>query len=154
MDESCVFCKIKRGELPGDVIYQDELCFVLLDKFPLSPRHVLVVASDHQEFVSALPAQQIEHLWRMGQWVRQALAANYENILGAHFLLNDGAHTGQHIPHVHLHIIPRYRHDGIARLFSFLTRFINPKNYMSGSQKTKIARTLAQYQTVVKPPSC
>ncbi|BCD83790.1 HIT family protein [Pseudomonas solani] len=120
----CVFCAIAGGKLPAHLLHEDEHFLVLLDIFPLRPAHVLVVAREHAPFLADLgaPARQrlVEQALRVGEALR---GAGYGR-QGINLLINDGPDSNQHVPHLHLHLIPRQRGDLAALLWRILTRFL------------------------------
>ena len=121
---SCVFCAIVDGQLPAQVIHEDEHFVVLLDIFPLRPSHVLIVARGHAPFLADLPAAPREALLALADRVGRALYRSDPAVLGINLLINDGPAANQHVPHLHLHLIPRRRGDLPRLLWRALTRFL------------------------------
>ena len=121
---SCVFCAIVDGQLPAQVIHEDEHFVVLLDIFPLRPGHVLIVARGHAPFLADLPAAPREALLALADRVGRALYRSDPAVLGINLLINDGPAANQHVPHLHLHLIPRRRGDLPALCWRILTRFL------------------------------
>ena len=121
---SCVFCAIAAGELPAERLYEDERFIVLLDIFPLRPAHVLIVSREHAPFLKDLQSASAEHLLPLAQRIAAALRAAGYGGEGINFLINDGPTSNQHVPHLHLHLIPRRKGDGLALLWRALIRFI------------------------------
>ncbi len=120
---NCVFCAIADGQLPAHIIHEDEHFLVLLDIFPLRPTHVLIVARGHAPFLADLPSPPREALLALADRVAKALYRE-PGVLGINLLLNDGPVANQHVPHLHLHLIPRRSGDLIALCWSILTRFL------------------------------
>ena len=121
---SCVFCAIVDGQLPAQVIHEDEHFVVLLDIFPLRPSHVLIVARGHAPFLADLPAAPREALLALADRVGRALYRSDPAVLGINLLINDGPVANQHVPHLHLHLIPRRVGDLPALCWRTLTRFL------------------------------
>ena len=121
---SCVFCAIADGQLPAHIIHQDEHFLVLLDIFPLRPAHVLIVAKGHAPFLADLPAAPRDSLLALADRLAKALYRSEPDVLGINLLLNDGAVANQHVPHLHLHLIPRRNGDLPALCWRILTRFL------------------------------
>jgi len=121
---SCVFCAIADGQLPAHIIHQDEHFLVLLDIFPLRPAHVLIVARGHAPFLADLPAPPRDALLALADRVAKALYRSEPDVLGINLLLNDGPVANQHVPHLHLHLIPRRNGDLPALCWRILTRFL------------------------------
>lgn len=120
---NCVFCAIADGQLPAHIIHEDEHFLVLLDIFPLRPTHVLIVARGHAPFLADLPSPPREALLALADRVAKALYRE-SGVLGINLLLNDGPVANQHVPHLHLHLIPRRSGDLIALCWRILTRFL------------------------------
>jgi histidine triad (HIT) family protein len=108
---SCIFCRIVSGEIPAEVVAREADAVAFLDVQPLADGHVLVVPRAHVARVEDLDASQSAALFalvhRLAGPVRRAVAAD-----GAIIGVNDGEATGQTIPHVHVHIVPRWHGDG------------------------------------------
>ena len=121
---SCVFCAIADGQLPAHIIHQDEHFLVLLDIFPLRPAHVLIVAKGHAPFLADLPSQPRDALLALADRLAKALYRSEPDVLGINLLLNDGPVANQHVPHLHLHLIPRRNGDLPALCWRILTRFL------------------------------
>lgn len=107
----CVFCKIAEGEIPADIVYEDENVVAFLDANPLTEGHTLVVPREHVERVGDISADlagpYFEPVPRIVDAVEAAVGAD-----GATLAWNDGSAAGQEVPHAHLHIVPRWRGDG------------------------------------------
>lgn len=110
-----VFAKIIAGELPAHFVHMDERCVAFMDISPMSPGHVLVVprqaVATLDELDAATRAHVLEVAVAVGQAQRRALASQAQ-----HLLVNDGKAASQTVPHVHLHVIPRYPRDAIRTM--------------------------------------
>lgn len=110
----CVFCKIVAGEIPAYKIYEDEQTLAFLDINPVNPGHVLVVPKKHAANLEEIEAEELSALMStvkmMGARLKERLG--YE---GYNVLMNNDPVSGQAIPHVHFHIIPRKAGDGLNR---------------------------------------
>lgn len=120
----CVFCAIAAEQLPAERIYEDEHFIVLLDIFPLRPAHVLIVSREHAPFLKDLSTAAADALLPLAQRIAAALRAAGYGEQGINFLINDGPTSNQHVPHLHLHLIPRCRGDVMQLLWRALTRFL------------------------------
>ncbi|MFC3152507.1 HIT family protein [Litoribrevibacter euphylliae] len=126
---SCIFCQINQGALPAHTVYEDEHCRAIVDKFPLSPGHVIILSKSHQGSVDQLEDSELQGIWQAGRKISQAMKRVDSSIKDVHFLINDGPSANQHVPHVHLHVIPRYGWDLGFLPLRFMTRFLNPLNH-------------------------
>jgi histidine triad (HIT) family protein len=107
---SCVFCDIIRRLAPSQVIYEDDEFIAILDKFPISIGHTLVLPKKHFERVKDISQEEFCSLFARVH----ALNGLISSRLGAsasHISINDGAAANQLVPHVHVHIIPRNEND-------------------------------------------
>jgi histidine triad (HIT) family protein len=100
MSESCLFCRIARGEIPASVVYQDEEVIAFQDINPQAPTHVLIVPREHIATVDEMGA---EH----GPLMVALFAAAQRVGDGASYRLvfNHGADAGQTVGHVHMHLL-------------------------------------------------
>jgi len=121
----CPFCAIVRGEAPASVVHQDERCVAVLDIHPVRPGHVLVIPRRHAVFVHELAAAERASLLEVAARVSLAQKAAGLPRQGGTLLVNDGPAAGQHVPHVHLHVIPRARGDLPAVARRYLARAFN-----------------------------
>ena len=107
----CLFCKIIRGEIPTNKVYEDEKTFAFLDINPVNPGHTLVVPKKH-----AVDIFEIEE----GEWnavmsaVHKISHALEKSIgpSGINLAMNNRSGAGQVIFHAHVHIMPRFPNDG------------------------------------------
>ena len=110
---SCDFCRIVAGTAPASIAYADSTVVAFLDINPMTPGHLLVVPRVHAEVLAELDAETGAHVWRVGQRLSAALRRSPIRTDGVNFFLADGAAAGQEVWHVHLHVIPRWKGDGI-----------------------------------------
>lgn len=103
----CPFCALIQG---GDLLAETGLAAAFFDGFPVSPGHVLVVPRRHEEDYFALTDEEQLALWRLVADVREQLLTLHGPD-GFNLGVNAGAVAGQTIPHVHVHVIPRYEGD-------------------------------------------
>ncbi|MCU7650789.1 HIT family protein [Pseudomonas piscis] len=127
---NCIFCQIIAGALPAAVIYRDEHCMAFMDVHPLGPGHVLLIPQSHVEKLDQLPGFVRQHLYQVFDGLVPAQRRAGFGVEGTHLLVNDGRATNQHIPHAHMHLIPRRSGDGLgfaARLLLHFTGLFGPK---------------------------
>ena len=109
----CVFCKIVAGTAPASIPYADDLTVTFLDINPMTPGHLLVAPRVHAESLAELDAETGAQLWRVAQRLAAALRRSSIRADGVMMFLADGAAAGQEVWHVHLHVIPRWKGDGV-----------------------------------------
>jgi histidine triad (HIT) family protein len=108
----CIFCKIVRGELPSFKVYEDETTLAFLDIRPVNAGHTLVVPKAHAHNIFDIAAQD----WLAVSDVVRTLAIAIEkgvNADGVNIAMNNREHAGQVVDHPHVHIIPRFKGDGL-----------------------------------------
>jgi histidine triad (HIT) family protein len=118
---SCIFCRIVGGEIPAEVIASEADGVAFLDVQPLADGHVLVVPRAHvptiEDLEPAAAAALFQIVRRLAGPVRQALGA-----AGTTIGINNGEAAGQTIPHVHVHIVPRWPNDGAGSVHTIFPR--------------------------------
>ena len=117
---ACVFCSIRDHELDGAWILDDDAVFAVLDARPVFKGHVLVMPRDHHETFPELPAELVQPLFSTAQRVcdavTSALAAD-----GTFVAMNNV--VSQSVPHLHVHVVPRRRKDGLRGFFWPRTKY-------------------------------
>lgn len=121
----CVFCAIAEGREHGSIVHEDEQALVMLDLFPVRTGHGLVLLRRHAGRLEELTDAESAHLFNLGRRLIRAqqaagLAARAHNVV-----VNDGPEANQHVPHVHLHIVPRRGGDTLGTALTWGTRMIN-----------------------------
>jgi histidine triad (HIT) family protein len=117
---ACAFCAIVRGDTPAAVVLDEEHCVAFLDVRPLFHGHVLLVPREHVETLPDLPAALLEPLFATAQRLCRAV----EEALDAHgtFVAMNNR-ISQSVPHLHVHVVPRRRKDGLRGFFWPRTRY-------------------------------
>ena len=114
MPEDCPFCAIAAGEAEAEVVYEDEQALAFLDNRPLFPGHSLLIPREHVETLGDLPDELIEPYFRAARLlsvaIRDAMGAQ-----GSFVALNNV--VSQSVPHLHTHVVPRVRKDGLRGFF-------------------------------------
>ena len=88
-----------------------------MDLNPLNPGHVLVVPREPAERLTSLKSETASHLFAVAQMVLRAIERSDLQCEGANIFLSDGEIAGQEVPHIHLHIVPRFDSDGMKLSF-------------------------------------
>ena len=104
----CIFCKIVKKEIPSYVIMETENSMAFLDVFPVSRGHTLIIPKNHHEKVQDMEESDSADLFNT---VRNVIS-KVDKITGSTLLaVHNGKESGQEIPHVHVHLIPRKLSD-------------------------------------------
>jgi histidine triad (HIT) family protein len=113
-DEPCLFCKIVSRELEAKIIFEDEISIAFLDVRPLFPGHVLLIPKAHYSTLTDLPAELIGPFFTNAQMLARKVQAAMKAD-GTFVAINNV--VSQSVPHVHVHIVPRKRQDGLRGFF-------------------------------------
>ena len=109
--DTCVFCKIRDGQIPSMKVYEDERTFCIMDINPLSPGHCLVISKAHAATIYEAEPADLQAAMATAQRVALALRDTLRPE-GLNLLQANGAAAFQSVPHFHLHLIPRWMRDG------------------------------------------
>jgi len=112
MSLDCVFCKIAKGELPSQKVYENEMVLAILDINPIAFGHTLVLPKSHAETFNDLRPDILGELVVRAQQVARAVV-RATGAQGFNLLMNNGRCSGQAIDHAHWHVIPRKAEDGV-----------------------------------------
>lgn len=121
--EQCVFCRILKGEIPSQRVYEDDLVAMLLDINPAAPGHALLVPREHYPILPLVSPEEFDRLFGLMPQFADAMRRGVLCDSVTVFLAN-GAAAGQQSPHVIAHLIPRERGDGLEN-FEFPHRSID-----------------------------
>ena len=126
----CVFCSIVARQADAHRVLEDEHAVAFLDRRPLFPGHLLVVPRVHHETLPDLPVTQVDPLFQRVRWLSSAVQEAM-HAQGTFVAVNNV--VSQSVPHLHVHIVPRTKGDGLKGFFW-------PRNpYESESQMADIA---------------
>lgn len=122
----CIFCQIADASAAASRVYEDNICVAFLDLFPIRPGHILVIPKAHAAQMEELPDNVRHHLTDVATRIMVAQKAFSKGKIRAHnLLLNDGREANQHVPHVHVHLIPRTGSDTWQVITGFILRMKN-----------------------------
>ncbi len=114
MADDCIFCSIVSGAAEAEIVHADEDSIAFLDARPLFPGHTLLVPRAHHETLADLPEERVGGLFRLTRRlstaVRDAMGAE-----GSFVAINN--RVSQSVPHLHVHIVPRVKGDGLRGFF-------------------------------------
>jgi histidine triad (HIT) family protein len=115
-----VICQIVAGDMDAAVVYRDDQLIAFLDHRPVFKGHVLVCPVDHVDSLLTLPVDLMQPLLRLGQQLSRA-AIDGLGSQGTFSAINTV--VSQSIPHLHLHVVPRTKGDGLRGFFWPRTRY-------------------------------
>lgn len=113
---STIFEMIRDGEIPSTKLYEDDKCFVILDINPVAKGHSLVISKKPYPTFTDVDKPTLDHMMEIARKLdakmRQSLGAEGTNIM-----INNSPASGQEVPHLHIHVIPRKSGDGKTPVF-------------------------------------
>jgi histidine triad (HIT) family protein len=110
----CSFCEIVAGRQPAHVVLDDEATLAFLDARPLFPGHTLLVPRQHHETLADLPSDQLGRYFERAQRLSRAMEQAF-GAAGSFVAINN--RVSQSVPHLHTHVVPRNRKDGLRGFF-------------------------------------
>ncbi len=113
-NDSCLFCRIAAGEVPARLVFEDEISLAFLDHRPVFPGHCLLIPKEHDETLADLPENLVGPFFRNVQLLSRAVESALE-AHGTFVAMNN--RVSQSVPHLHTHIVPRRRKDGLRGFF-------------------------------------
>ena len=130
IDENCIFCQVGTREKSAVVVFEDEISLAFLDHRPLFPGHCLLVPRQHFETLTDLPRDMVGPYFENVQLLSCAVEAGLQTD-GSFIAMNN--RVSQSVPHLHVHIVPRRRKDGLKGFFW-------PRNKYSGEEEMREVR--------------
>jgi len=120
MDDKCLFCRIVSGEVPATIVYEDDDAIAFLDHRPLFPGHSLLVPRVHVETLGDLPVELVAPFFEAAQLLARAVESALD-AEGTFVAMNN--RVSQSVPHLHVHVVPRRRKDGLKGFFWPRTKY-------------------------------
>jgi histidine triad (HIT) family protein len=116
----CKFCQIIAGEIPAHFVLDTDEVVAFLDHRPLFPGHTLVLPRGHVETLADLPPDEVGPFFRQVQRVEVAVRTAME--AEGSFVAENNV-VSQSVPHLHVHVVPRRRKDGLRGFFWPRTKY-------------------------------
>jgi len=107
--ENCIFCKISKGEIPSDKVYENDSFFAFLDIQPVSDGHILIVPKKHVVWMQEADDETISEIFKLTKKMMLAMKKG----IGCDYV--QVSVVGKDVPHLHIHLIPRYFNDGMPQ---------------------------------------
>lgn len=106
---NCIFCRIVSGEVPSKKISENDNAIAFMDAFPLTRGHLIIIPKEHRKRLQDMVAAEVSDVFELAaKLISRTDALSGSTLLAIH----NGPHAGQEIPHVHVHLVPRYVGDG------------------------------------------
>jgi len=128
----CAFCDIVRGAVPAEIVLEDDATMAFLDSRPLFPGHVLLIPREHVETMADLPNTLISPLFANARKIAGAMESALD-AEGSFVAINN--RVSQSVPHLHIHVVPRSKGDGLKGFFW-------PRHRYSAEEMAKVAEKL------------
>ncbi len=150
MAKSCVFCDIVKGKTQADKIYEDSTVLAILHKNSYTEGHTIIMTKKHYRSIFDIEENDLEHLMevakKLAEFYRKELRCEGVDIMHA-----SGKAAGQNVQHFHIHLVPRYKTDGLGELWHKQGDFCVNNFLIRGRLLTsKYFKTLGK-ENLVKP---
>lgn len=101
----CIFCKLANGEIPTQMVYEDERVAAFNDANPVAPTHILVVPKQHYKSLEDVPFEEMDIIADIHKAIRKIAADQGFDEPGYRVVNNCGKDGGQEVPHIHYHVL-------------------------------------------------
>lgn len=112
--KNCVFCKIIKGDVPSHKVHSDDKMLAILDIYPSTKGHILVLPKEHTPIMPLLPPDTFKHMFRKVKFLTKGVKEGLPSTKTTIFIANGGV-AGQQSPHFLFHIIPRDDGDKLSK---------------------------------------
>ena len=130
--DNCLFCRIVSGELPATIVYEDNNSVAFLDHRPLFPGHTLLVPREHVETLGDLPSRMVGPYFEAAQFLSRVVESAMD-AEGTFVAMNN--RVSQSVPHLHVHVVPRRKKDGLKGFFWPRTKYKSDEEMEEVKQK-------------------
>jgi histidine triad (HIT) family protein len=128
----CLFCRIVSGELPATIVYEDDNSVAFLDHRPLFHGHTLLVPREHVETLGELSPKIVGPYFQAAQLLSRAVESGME-AEGTFVAMNN--RVSQSVPHLHVHVVPRRKKDGLKGFFWPRTKYKDDEEMEDAKKK-------------------
>ncbi|MGX1501134.1 HIT domain-containing protein (plasmid) [Roseibium aggregatum] len=144
--KDCVFCKIVKGQISAQIVYEDKLALAIMDIGQVNPGHTLVISKQHVETMMDTNEDLAGHLFRVANRVAKAIEMAFSPD-GMTILQANKPAGFQTVSHLHLHVLPRHKDDGVDLVWPVK----NPALNLLAEYAAKLRKNLLQGSTSVNP---
>jgi len=111
----CIFCKIVKGDLPSNLVYEDDLIMCFLTIEPINEGHVLIIPKNHYLDTDEIPTEVVTSMMVLSKRIVKVIKEKYSP--DGYSIMQNGGEFND-IGHYHMHVFPRYKGDGFGWTFS------------------------------------
>ncbi|MGH4121619.1 MAG: HIT family protein [Clostridium sp.] len=111
----CIFCKIVKGELPSNLVFEDDLIMCFLTIVPINEGHVLIIPKNHYLDTDEIPTEVVTSMMVLSKRIVKVIKEKYSP--DGYSIMQNGGEFND-IGHYHMHVFPRYKGDGFGWTFS------------------------------------
>jgi histidine triad (HIT) family protein len=134
--ESCAFCAIASGASSAEIVFEDELTLAFLDNRPLFHGHSLLIPRAHHETLAELPDDLLGPLFGNARLLSRAIPEAMGKP-GSFVALNNV--VSQSVPHLHVHVVPRVKKDGLRGFFWPRTKYESDEQAVAVADQVRAA---------------
>jgi histidine triad (HIT) family protein len=135
-EPECLFCRIAAGEVEAEIVFSDDGFLAFLDHRPLFHGHALLIPREHHETLADLPAELVGPLFQNAQLLSRAIPEAMEKP-GSFVALNNV--VSQSVPHLHVHVVPRVKKDGLRGFFWPRTKYADEAEMAAVGERIRAA---------------
>ena len=146
-EAGCIFCEILAGRSPGSFVYRDDQVAAFMTLGAVNPGHVMVVPIRHSAMLEDLDPDAGGQMFKVAMRIAAALRRSELRCDGVNFLLNDGRVAFQSVFHTHLHVFPRYRHDGFGLIMPPGFTHLRPRHELEAAAERIRTALAAEHVT-------
>lgn len=128
MNKDCIFCKIVKGTIPAEIAYEDKFTLAFMDINPVNPGHMLLIPKKHEPSLIESSDDTVKKVFLRVKKLMPIL----KKVTKADFVAISV--VGNEVPHLHVHLIPRWQKDGLANFW--------PKKEVKSEIRAKIAKEI------------
>jgi histidine triad (HIT) family protein len=134
--QNCLFCQIAAGAVPAGSVFEDSISMAFLDHRPLFPGHCLLVPRQHYETLGDLPTKLVGPFFSNVQLLARAVEVALD-AEGTFVAMNNK--VSQSVPHLHVHVVPRRRKDGLKGFFWPRNKYQNEEERLRVQEAIRLA---------------
>jgi histidine triad (HIT) family protein len=132
MESKCILCDLRNEVIDVTKVYEDDIVSVVMDIQPVNTGHMLIFPKKCTALIIDLEDEIINHIFKIAKKMNNAIRKSGIKCEGVNYFLADGEAAMQEIPHVHLHVFPRYKNDGFGLKF--------PEHYFKLPNRTDLIK--------------